>query len=26
MRAWKELWRLLADGLHRLASRAGDDG
>ena len=26
MRAWKELWRLLADGPHRLASREGDDG
>jgi hypothetical protein len=22
----KELWRLLADGPHRLASREGDDG
>jgi hypothetical protein len=21
MRAWEELWRLLADGLHRIASR-----
>jgi hypothetical protein len=26
MRAWRELWRLLADGPHRLASREGDDG
>ena len=26
MRAWEELWRLLADGPHRLASREGDDG
>jgi hypothetical protein len=26
MRAWEELWRLLADGLDRLASREGDDG
>jgi len=26
MRAWKQLWRLLADGPHRLASREGDDG
>ncbi len=25
MRAWEELWRLLADGPHRLASREGDD-
>jgi hypothetical protein len=25
MRAW-ELWRLLADGPHGLASREGDDG
>jgi hypothetical protein len=26
MRAWEELWRLLADGPHRPASREGDDG
>ncbi len=26
MRAWEELWRLLADGPHRLASREGGDG
>jgi hypothetical protein len=26
MRAWEELWRLLAGGPHRLASREGDDG
>ena len=26
MRAWEELWRLLADGPRRLASRGGDDG
>jgi acetylornithine deacetylase/succinyl-diaminopimelate desuccinylase-like protein len=26
MRAWEELWRLLADGPDRLASREGDDG
>jgi len=26
MRAREELWRLLADGPHRLASREGDDG
>jgi len=26
MRAWEELWRLLADGPRRLASREGDDG
>ena len=26
MRAWQELWRLPADGPHRLASREGDDG
>jgi hypothetical protein len=26
MRACKELWRPLADGPHRLASREGDDG
>jgi hypothetical protein len=26
MRAWEELWRLLADGPHRLASREGDHG
>ena len=26
MRAWEELWRLLADGPHRLTSRDGDDG
>ena len=25
MRAWQELWRLLADGPDRLASREGDD-
>jgi hypothetical protein len=26
MRAWEELWRPLADGPHRLASREGNDG
>jgi len=26
MRAWEELWRLLADGPRRLTSREGDDG
>ena len=26
MRAGEELWRLPADGPHRLASREGDDG
>jgi hypothetical protein len=26
MRAWAELCRLLADGLHRPASREADDG
>ena len=26
MRASEELWRLLAKGPHRLASREGDDG
>jgi hypothetical protein len=26
MRAREELWRPLADGPHRLASRQGDDG
>ena len=26
MQVWEELWRLLADGPHRLASREGDDG
>jgi hypothetical protein len=26
MRAWEELWRLLADGPQRLASREGGDG
>ena len=26
MRAWEELWRLLAHCPHRLASREGDDG
>jgi len=26
MRAWQELWRLLADGPDRLASREGHDG
>jgi len=26
MRAWQELWRLLADGPHRPASREDDDG
>jgi|GEM_PF-5641084 len=26
MRAWEELWRLLADGPHRLASRECGDG
>jgi hypothetical protein len=26
MRAWEELWRLVADGPDRLASREGDDG
>jgi hypothetical protein len=26
MRAWEELWRLLADGPHQLASREGDGG
>ena len=26
MRAWEELWRRLADGQRRLASRQGDDG
>jgi acetylornithine deacetylase/succinyl-diaminopimelate desuccinylase-like protein len=25
-RAWEELWRPLADGPHRPASRAGDGG
>ena len=25
MRAWEELWRLLADGPHWLATREGDD-
>ena len=25
MRAWEELWRLLADGPHRRVSREGDD-
>ena len=25
MRAWEELWRLLAGGPHRLASREGDE-
>ena len=26
MRTWEELWRLLADGPRRPASREGDDG
>jgi hypothetical protein len=26
MWVWEELWRLLADGPHRLASREGGDG
>ena len=26
MRAWEELWRLLADSPHRLASRESGDG
>jgi hypothetical protein len=26
MRAWDALWRLQADGPHRLANRQGDDG
>jgi hypothetical protein len=26
MRAWQELWRPLADGPHRPASREGNDG
>jgi hypothetical protein len=26
MRAWQELWPLLADSPKRLASRPGDDG
>jgi hypothetical protein len=26
MPAWERLWRLLADGPHRLAGREGDDG
>ena len=26
MRVWEELWRLLANGPHRLAGREGDHG